>query len=56
MPSADYRWVHSLDYRWGTGEYRGRDRVEAIVEHALDMRPWVASEDPIGLMHLSYPM
>lgn len=56
-PDADYRWVHSLDWRWGPGEYLDRDRVEAIVERALDMAPWEAPpQGPVGLIHLSYLM
>jgi hypothetical protein len=55
-PGADYRWLHSLDWRWGAGEYLDRDRVEAIVDRALDMEPWAAAEGPIGLVHLSYLM
>jgi hypothetical protein len=56
-PGADYRWVHSLDWRWGAGEYLDRDRVEVIVEGALDMEPWKAPpEGPVGLVHLSYLM
>ncbi|GAA1535672.1 hypothetical protein GCM10009827_062500 [Dactylosporangium maewongense] len=56
-PGADYRWVHSLDWRWGAGEYLDRDRVDAIVDRALDMEPWAGSpECPVGLVHLSYLM
>lgn len=53
-PGADYRWVHSLDWRWGAGEYLDRVRVEATVDRALDMEPWVAVEGPVGLVQLSY--
>ncbi|MEV1155129.1 hypothetical protein AB0J27_06975 [Micromonospora chokoriensis] len=53
-PDADHRWVHSLDWRWGAGEYLDRDRVGAIVDRALDMEPWAVSpEGPVGLAHLS---
>lgn len=45
-PGAGYRWVHSLDWRWGAGEYLDRDRVEAIVDRAIDLEPWVAA--PVG--------
>lgn len=55
-PGADYRWVHSLDQRWGYGEYLDRERVEAIVDRALDLEPWIAPAGPIGLVHLSYLM
>lgn len=55
-PGAGYRWVHSLDWRWGAGEYLDRDRVDATIDRALDMEPWVAPEGPIGLVHLSYLM
>ncbi|MEV4767488.1 hypothetical protein AB0J89_33110 [Micromonospora chokoriensis] len=55
-PHADYRWVHSLDWRWGAGEYLDRDHVGAIVDRALDMEPWAAPEGPVGLVHLSYLM
>ncbi|BCJ73596.1 hypothetical protein CS0771_31400 [Catellatospora sp. IY07-71] len=56
-PGADYRWVHSLDWRWGAGEYLDRDRVEAIIDRAVDLEPWVAvPEGPVGLVHLSYLM
>lgn len=55
-PDADHRWVHSLDWRWGPGEYLDRHRVEAIVDRALDMEPWAAPEGPVGLVHLSYLM
>ncbi|MEU7769779.1 hypothetical protein AB0C44_00455 [Micromonospora taraxaci] len=39
-PGVDYRWVRSLNWRWGAGEYLDRDQVEAIVDRALDMEPW----------------
>lgn len=55
-PAADYRWVHSLDWRWGAGEYLDRDRVETIINRALDMEPWAVPEGPAGLVHLSYLM
>ncbi|WP_285560979.1 hypothetical protein [Actinoplanes regularis] len=56
-PGADYRWVHSLDWRWGPGEYLDRDRVEAIVERAIDLKPWAALPDePVGMVHLAYLM
>lgn len=55
-PGADYCWVHSLDWRWGAGEYLDRVRVEAIVDRALDMQPWAATQGPVGLVHLSYLM
>ncbi|MEV6344796.1 hypothetical protein [Actinoplanes sp. NPDC051851] len=56
MPGADYTWVPSLDWCWGAGEYLDRDRVESVVDRALDMEPWIAAEGPIGLVHLSYLM
>jgi hypothetical protein len=46
--------VHSLDWRWGPGEYLDRDRVDAIVDHAVDMEPWAAAEGPVGPVHPSY--
>jgi hypothetical protein len=56
-PGADYRWVHSLDWRWGAGEYLDRDRVNAFVARAVDIEPWAAApEGPVGLVHLSYLM
>ncbi|MBQ0896208.1 hypothetical protein KBX37_24460 [Micromonospora sp. U56] len=55
-PGADYRWVHSLDWRSGAGEYLDRDRVEAIIDRALDIEPWAVPEGPVGLVHLSYLM
>jgi len=55
-PGADYHWVHSLDVRWGSGQYLDRDRVEAIVDSALDIQPWAAPKGPVGLVHLSYLM
>ncbi|WP_344141193.1 hypothetical protein [Polymorphospora rubra] len=55
-PGADYRWVHSLDWRWGAGDYLDRDRVDVFVR-ALDMQPWAAPPGgPVGLVHLSYLM
>jgi hypothetical protein len=47
-PGAAYRWVHSLDWRWSAGEYLDRDRVEAIVDRALDMEPWAAPDGEIA--------
>ncbi|MEU8421352.1 hypothetical protein AB0C15_10805 [Micromonospora sp. NPDC048835] len=55
-PGVDHRWVHSLDRRWSAGEYLDRDRVEAIVDRALDVEPWAAPEGPVGVVHLSYLM
>ncbi|MGC4811180.1 hypothetical protein ACLQ29_11695 [Micromonospora sp. DT228] len=55
-PGEDYRWVHSLDWRWGAGEYLDRDRIEAIVDRAVDMEPWAVPEGPVGLVHLSHLM
>lgn len=55
-PAGDYHWVHSLDWRWGAGEYLDRDRVDAIVDRAVDSEPWAAMEGSVGVVHLSYLM
>lgn len=55
-PGADYCWAHSLDWRWGAGDYLDRDLVDAVIDRALDMEPWSAPRGPVGFVHLSYLM
>ncbi|WP_436531309.1 hypothetical protein [Actinoplanes sp. HUAS TT8] len=54
-PRAGYPWVHSLDWRWGAGEYLDRDRVGEVFDRASRITPWVAgAEGPVGLLHLAF--
>lgn len=55
-PGANYHWVHSLDWRWGAGEYLDRDQIEAIFDRAIALEPWATHSSPAGLAHLSYLM